>query len=163
MHMAQNYQPNENFYLIVAGNGRTHKYRHLARKLNILNKIVFLGAVRHIQNVLSITDVAVLPTFYDPSSRFTLEALAAGKPVITTIFNGATDLFVDNRHGKIIDSSENVLELAEGIGYFANTDNIKKASEAIAEDNLKEDISINRVVKQMHSLYESILKRRSEF
>jgi len=162
MHLAQNYHTNKNCYLIVAGNGRTHKYRHLARKLDILNKIVFLGAVRHIQNVLSITDVAVLPTFYDPSSRFILEALAAEKPVITTIFNGATDLFVNNRHGKIIDSSENILELAEAIGYFANTNNIKKASEAIAEDNLKEDISINRVVKQMHSLYESIIQRKSE-
>ena len=91
-----------------------------------------------------------------------MEALAAEKPVITTTFNGATDLFVDNRHGKIIDSPENILELAEAIGYFANTDNIKKASEAIAEDNLKKDISIKRVVKQMHSLYESIIQRKSE-
>ncbi|GAG80197.1 unnamed protein product, partial [marine sediment metagenome] len=125
-------------YLIVAGNGRAHKYRRLAKKLNVHRKIIFLGPIRHIQNALSIIDVAVLPTFYDPSSRYILEALAAGKPVITTRFNGATDLFVNNRHGKVLDAPEDVPALAEAIGYFTNTNNIQKASEAIIADNLKE-------------------------
>jgi UDP-glucose:(heptosyl)LPS alpha-1,3-glucosyltransferase len=147
-------------YLIVAGNDRTYKYRRLAKKLNIHRKIVFLGTVRHIQNALSIIDVAVLPTFYDPSSRYILEALAAGKPVITTEFNGATDLFVNNRHGKVIDCAENVTALAQAISFFTDTNNIRKATQAIVEDNLKEKISISRVAEQLIPLYESILKKR---
>jgi len=149
-------------FLIVVGNGREHKYRRLAKKLNIHKKIVFLGSVRHIQDVLSMSDIAVLPTFYDPCSRYILEALAAGKPVITTKFNGATDLFVNNRHGKVIDSPEDVLALAEAITYFTNTDNIQKASRAIIADNLKEKISISRVAKQLISVYESILQRKGQ-
>ena len=149
-------------FLIVVGNGREHKYRRLAKKLNIHKKIVFLGSVRHIQDVLSMSDIAVLPTFYDPCSRYILEALAAGKPVITTKFNGATDLFVNNRHGKVIDSPEDVLALAEAITYFTNTDNIQKASRAIIADNLKEKISISQVAKQLISVYESILQRKGQ-
>jgi len=148
--------------LIVVGKDETRKYRHLAKKLSVLEKIVFLGSVRNIQNVLSISDVGVLPTFYDPSSRFILEALAADKPVITTKYNGATDLFTDSRHGKVIDSAENILALAEAIVYFSNSENIKKALKAIVEDNLKEKISIKRVVEQLSSLYESILKRKQK-
>jgi len=146
--------------LIVAGRGSAFKYRHLAKALNIHRQIVFLGPVPNIQNVLSISDVAVLPTFYDPSSRFTLEALAADKPVITTKFNGATDLFVDNRHGKVIDCPENIHALAEAISYFTNTDNLQKAADAIVADNLRENISISRAAKQLQSLYESILEKR---
>jgi len=147
-------------FLIVVGNGREHKYRWLAKKFDPLmadKRIIFLGSIRYIQDVLSISDVAVLPTFYDPCSRYILEALVGGKPVITTSFNGATDLFVNNRHGKVIDSPEDVPALAEAISYFTNTENIQKASQAIAADNLKEKISISRVAKQLIDIYESIL------
>ena len=84
-------------YLVVAGRGKINKYQHIAQKYNIDKRIVFLGHQASIQNALSISDVAVLPTFYDPCSRFILEALAAGKPAITTRFNGAIDFFVNNR------------------------------------------------------------------
>ncbi|MFA5251198.1 MAG: glycosyltransferase family 4 protein [Phycisphaerae bacterium] len=149
-------------YLIVAGSGITNKYRRLAEKLGIHRKIIFLGAVRYIQDVLSIIDVAVLPTFYDPSSRFILEAIAAGKPVITTKFNGATDLFVNGRHGKVIDRAENISALAQAISFFTDTNNIRKASQAIIADNLEEKVSVSRVAKQLIPIYESILEKRGE-
>ena len=147
-------------FLIVGGAGRTHKYRRFAKRLNIHKKIVFLGPISRIQTALSIIDVSVLPTFYDPSSRYILEALAANKPVITTRFNGATDLFVDNRHGKIIDTPTNIPALAEAIAHFTDTENIRKASEAIAADNIGEKISITRVVDELGSVYETVLKGR---
>jgi UDP-glucose:(heptosyl)LPS alpha-1,3-glucosyltransferase len=149
-------------YLIVAGSDKAHKYRQLAKKLNVHRKIIFLGPIRHIQNALSITDVAILPTFYDPSSRYILEAIAAGRPVITTKFNGATDLFVNDRHGKVIDRAENIPALAQAISCLTNTNNIQKASQAIIADNLKEQISISRVTKQLVPVYESILQKRRQ-
>jgi len=147
--------------LVVVGRDSTRKYRRLAKRLDLQasgQRIVFLGSVSHIQGALSVADVAVLPTFYDPASRFILEALAAGKPVITTKFNGATDLFVDNRHGKVIDTPENVDALAEAIRYFTDTGNIERASQAIAEDNLRDNISISRAARELMGLYESILQ-----
>jgi len=146
--------------LIVVGKDGTHKYRRLAARLDLQatdRRIVFLGSVSRIQSALLMADVAILPTFYDPASRFILEALAAGKPVITTRFNGAADLFVDGRHGKVIDTPENIDALAEAIGYFTDTDNIEKASQAIIEDNLRDSISVGRAARELMSLYESIL------
>ncbi len=165
MQTAARHDMERKAYLIVAGNGRTGKYSRLAKRLGPRTtgkKIVFLGPVSHIESALSITDVAVLPTFYDPSSRFILEALAAGKPVITTKFNGATDLFVNNRHGIVIDTPENINALAEAIGYFTDTDNIQTASQAIIEDNLKENISVSRAARQLMNVYESILQRKGQ-
>ncbi len=40
-------------YLIVAGNGRARKYNHIAKKLNLHKKVLFLGQIQHIQNALS--------------------------------------------------------------------------------------------------------------
>jgi glycosyltransferase involved in cell wall biosynthesis len=152
-------------YLIIAGSGKTYKYRQLAKKLNPSmadKRIVFLGPIRRIQNALSIIDVAVLPTFYDPCSRYILEALAADKPVITTRFNGASEQFIDNRHGKVIDTPEDVTSLAEAIGYFTDTNNIQNVSDAIVADNLKEEISIDRAARQLISVYETILQRKDQ-
>jgi glycosyltransferase involved in cell wall biosynthesis len=78
------------------------------------------------------------------------------------MFNGASEQFINNRHGKVIDMPEDISALAEAIGYFTDTNNIQKASEAIVADNLKEEISINRVAKQLLSVYESILQRKDQ-
>ena len=116
MHIVEKKHTQRRAYLLVAG----HDKKYQAQSKNIL----FLGPLNHIHDALSITDVAVLPTFYDPSSRFILEALAAGKPVITTRYNGACDLFTDNRHGKVIDNPADAEALAEAIEFFTNTTNI---------------------------------------
>ncbi len=143
-------------FLVVVGGGEINKYQQLAEKT------IFLGPVGDIQNIMSIIDVAVLPTFYDPASRFILEALAAGKPVITTRFNGATDLLTNKRHGIVIDSPDDITTLADAADYFTNADNIRKASQAIAGDNLRQTISIGRVAKELMSVYELILQQKGK-
>jgi len=148
-------------YLVIAGAGKPDKYKRLAEKLNVDQKILFLGPLRKIETALAVCDVAVLPTFYDPSSRFVLEALAADKPVITTRFNGATDLLTNNRHGRIVDIPENIPVLAEAINHFTDSDNINKAAAAIIKDNLREQISISRVARQLIALYHAVIEHRT--
>ena len=148
--------------LIVAGAGRSPGYRRLARRLGVEERILFLGPVDDIRTILSAVDVGILPTYYDPSSRFILEALAAGKPVITTRFNGATDHFTDGRHGKVIDSPDNIPALADAIGYFTHRANIATASQAITEDNLRANISVRRVADELLRLYEILIKTRKQ-
>jgi UDP-glucose:(heptosyl)LPS alpha-1,3-glucosyltransferase len=147
-------------YLIVAGRDRPHKYHLATKRLRLDRTVIFLGHVPDIHNLLSVIDVAVLPTFYDPSSRYILEAIAAGKPVITTQFNGATDLFVNNLHGKVIDKPENIAALAKAITFFTSKNNIQQVSQAIVDDNLRETVSINRVAEKLISVYKSILEKR---
>ena len=159
MQLASQKRTGRQAYLITAGRDKNKKCYHLAKSLATKN-IIFSGSLGNIQDAISIIDAAVLPTFYDPSSRFILEALGAGKPVITTKYNGACDLFVNNRHGKIIDSPQDASALAEAIVFFTDTKNIQNASQAIIEDNLQEKISIIRAAKQLRELYESILEKK---
>jgi UDP-glucose:(heptosyl)LPS alpha-1,3-glucosyltransferase len=147
-------------YLIVVGSDNAAPYRRLAAKLDIADKVLFLGSVGDIGNLLAAADVAVLPTFYDPSSRFILEALALCKPVITTRFNGASEQFTDNRHGKVIDSPDNIAALAGALVHFTHTANIQKASQAILQDNIRQHVSISRVAGQLREFYDRLIKKR---
>jgi UDP-glucose:(heptosyl)LPS alpha-1,3-glucosyltransferase len=161
-HLVTHKKTGCSFHLIVAGRGNEKKFLSIARNLGIDDRITFLHHTNNIQAVIAAADVAVLPTFYDPSSRFILESLAAGKPVITTKYNGATDLFSQNRHGRIIDRPDDANELADTILYFTDRLNIQKASSAITEDNLVKQISINCAAEQLISLYNSILERKNK-
>jgi len=147
-------------FLIIAGSDKTARYRRLAAKLNVDKKVLFLGKVAHIANLLAVADVAVLPTFYDPCSRFILEALDAGKPVITTRFNGAGELFTDYRHGRVIDRPDDLAALAEALAYFTEPANVQKASRAIMEDNIKQQISISRAAERLKAVYDAIPANR---
>jgi UDP-glucose:(heptosyl)LPS alpha-1,3-glucosyltransferase len=146
--------------LVVAGRASSTAYRRLAAKMGVEDKIVFLGDVSNIQELIAATDVAVLPTFDDPCSRFILEALAAGKPVITTKFNGAIDLFTDNRHGRAIDDPRDTASLSEAIGYLTNRDNLNRVANAIISDNLRQNVSVARVAQQLKTVYDKILEKR---
>jgi UDP-glucose:(heptosyl)LPS alpha-1,3-glucosyltransferase len=147
-------------YLVVIGSDKTDAYQRLSAKLNIGGKVIFLGEVANIANALAIADAAVLPTFYDPCSRFILEALAAGKPVITTRFNGAGEQFINNRHGRIIDKPDDIEALAGALAHFTEPANIQKATQAVIEDNIKQKVSISRVAGQLKAVYAEILSKR---
>ena len=147
-------------FLVVVGSDKIGVYQRLTTKLNIGGRVMFLGEAACIADVLAVADAAVLPTFYDPCSRFILEALAAGKPVITTRFNGASEQFSDNRHGRVIDRPDDITGLADALAYFTEPVNIRKASKAIMEDNIRQQISISRVAEQLNTVYTEILNKR---
>ena len=147
-------------YLVVAGAGSSRNYRGLAENYGISERIAFLGPLRDIHEALYMSDAAVLPSYYDPCSRFILEALTAGKPVITTRFNGASERFEDGRHGRIIESADDTEVLAEALNYFAEPENAARASKAIRQDGIAEKVSISKHAEKMTELYKSILDQK---
>ena len=46
--------------------------------------------------------VLALPTIYDPCSNVVLEALACGRPVVTTVANGASEFIHPGLNGAIL-------------------------------------------------------------
>ncbi|MBW8035574.1 MAG: glycosyltransferase family 4 protein [Planctomycetes bacterium] len=152
---------NDEAYLVVAGSGKPDKYLKLAERLNIAGRILFAGTISDITPAIAASDAVILPTYYDPCSRFILEGLAAEKPVITTKFNGAAEMFADGTHGRIISQPDDVKGLTEAIAFCTNPDNAENMSKAIAQDSLRDKISIDRHVREMIQLYEEIIQTRS--
>ena len=80
--------------------------------LNSLNDLIqgydnikFLGKQMDIPEILSLTDVSILPTYYrEGTPRFLLESMAMKKPIITTKMPGCDHLIYNNENGILIDS-----------------------------------------------------------
>lgn len=94
--------------LLVAGNG---KRSGLPRSAGVR----FLGPRGDIPQLLSAVDAFLLPTFYEPFSNACLEALAAGRPVITTRHNGFAEVIEDGVHGEIVEDPRDVKSIAQAI------------------------------------------------
>lgn len=98
--------------LLVVGGGDIAKYKRLAASMGVANDVAFLGDVEDPVPAYHASDVFVLPTLYDPCPLVVLEALACGVPVITTAYNGATELMTLPRDGVVLNDPMDVMELA---------------------------------------------------
>src|SRR5262245_44950366 len=94
------YQP---FRLVVVGHARTWRYERLARRLRVARRINFLVFRPDPRDAVFSADFLIHPTFYDPCSLVVLEAFACGLPIITTRYNGASELITPGREGLIVD------------------------------------------------------------
>jgi UDP-glucose:(heptosyl)LPS alpha-1,3-glucosyltransferase len=101
----------EPFRLLVAGSPKTRPYQRLARRLGVADRVVFAGFCPDTRDCYFAADFLVHPTFYDPCSLVVLEALACGLPVITSRYNGASELF-GPAEGFVIDDPHDDVRLA---------------------------------------------------
>ena len=145
----------KDFKALIIGRGRDSSYRKIAKKLNCLENLMFLGHVKDIEKYYAASDIYVHPTFYDSCSLVTTESLASGLPVITTIYDGASGIMDDGKDGFVMRDPEDHRALAEKINLFFDDEFRQKASVAArekaekypAEKNCEEIIEIyNEVV-----------------
>ena len=90
--------------LLVVGSGRVSRFRRLAYRCKIAERVIFAGSTQAIENYYAAADIFVLPTRYDPFAVVCLEAMACGLPVVTTRTNGAAELISDGENGFILES-----------------------------------------------------------
>ncbi|MFZ7124646.1 MAG: glycosyltransferase family 4 protein [Desulfobacterales bacterium] len=88
-------------HIVVVGRGRPERFAALSRRLNLKNRLHFIGETQQVEAYYTACDLMVLPTMYDPFSNVCLEAMASGLPVITTAQNGASELIRNWENGFI--------------------------------------------------------------
>ncbi len=88
--------------LLVAGGRNSRKYKKLAGKLGVADRVFFLGKVSNMVDFYSQIDCLVHPSFYDTFANVVSEALAVHRPVIVSLETGAKDLVVEGKNGFIL-------------------------------------------------------------
>ena len=109
---------NARVLLLVVGSGHYDPYQRLARKLGVASKVRFLGPQPQVERFYAAAAVVALPTIYDPCSNVVLEALACGRPVVTTAANGAAEFITAGENGEILTRPDDVPALAAALTQF---------------------------------------------
>jgi UDP-glucose:(heptosyl)LPS alpha-1,3-glucosyltransferase len=116
--------------LVVVGHPRFGRYQRQAERLGIADRIHFLGHRSDPKDCYFAADYLVHPTFYDPCSLVALEALACGLPVITTRYNGASELLTPPDDGHVIDDPHDSAALAAAMARMSDRGYMREASAA---------------------------------
>ena len=103
--------------LFILGDGELYNQIDERLRMKKNNNVKLLGnkSYKEVSHYLQCCDIFVLPTLEDLCSLSVLEAMASGRPVLTTIYNGARDFVKDGVNGYIFDvfdkeSTTSVLE-----------------------------------------------------
>lgn len=109
---------NPRLRLIVVGKEPTKKYEKLATRLGVSSRVTFAGSTDDPYAFYQAADFFILPTRHDPCSLVVLEALAMGLPVISTAFNGATEIMHNGEHGFVLTDPADVPAIARSISLL---------------------------------------------
>lgn len=145
--------------LVLAGGKRPDRFMKLAQKLQVAHRITFLGLVDPVPYYAA-ADVFVHPTWYDPCSLVTLEASACGLPVITSRFNGASELMSDGAEGFIVRDPAHVSDLAARMEQLMQSEERQKMGAGGRSMALRN--TLEEQTNQFVQLYSEVITTRSQ-
>ena len=136
--------------LLVAGRGNERLYKTKRLRFWREEPVQFLGEVADMLRVYAAADIFILPTIYDPFSNACLEALACGLPVITTRFNGFSEIIQNGLHGSVVDHARDFLALRDAIRLWSDPSrqaatrwtNIQHAAQFDISRNIEQTLGI---------------------
>ena len=146
-------------YLIVMGAGdELPRLAALAGELGVAARVIFLGEVADVAEVLAATDVFVFTSLYEGLPNAVLEAMAAGLPVVTTAVGGIPEVVTDGETGFLV-PSRRPDELARRISELARDPELRRRLGERAKKKAGE-FTMERMVQAYQELYEQVLAEK---
>jgi UDP-glucose:(heptosyl)LPS alpha-1,3-glucosyltransferase len=106
-------QVDRNACLIVAGVDQAlARYRNLAARLGVAERIRFIGAQGQIERVFAAVDACAMPSLFEPFGNVVLEAMASGLPVLCSKVCGAAEVLPAALRAFVVDDPTDTDELA---------------------------------------------------
>ena len=90
--------PNNSCILVVGGDDQA-PFRQRASRLGVSDRVIFAGHSSAVEDYFQAGEVFVFPTLYEAFALVSLEAAAAGLPLVTTRVNGTEDFVVEGENG----------------------------------------------------------------
>lgn len=146
---------------VIAGEGpmRT-QWENLARQLGIEKQVHFVGAQDNMRILYSRAQLYVLPAKAREGFPVSiLEAMNAGLPVVATDVGGVREAIEEGVTGFIVPPLD-YLQLAERIVRLIGDENLRTMMGQRGRKKVEAEFSVQRMVQQHLTLYESLIKDR---
>ena len=157
---------NENLICVMPGSDDGGKFvlnlRNLAKKNNVLGKIVFLPFLDDLPAAYMLADVVVVPSLKpEPFGRVLIEAQAMGRPVVAFNHGGASESVIHEKTGLLVEP-KNVKELGVAIEKLVTIPLNKRNKMASASrEHIVNNFTLDKMRSETLKLYNKILMNNS--
>ena len=145
MTLIKNLSGDRTFVLLLAGDGPDREILEgLVRKLGLEQQVHFLGFVKEIPQFLTALDIYVLPSLWEGLSISLMEAMAAGKPIITTNILPNAELIKHQENGLLV-NPQSPDQIAYAIKRFTEDHDLRRRCADAAQKKVMDDYTLERM------------------
>lgn len=126
------------------------------KKLLKPNFIVWHGNTNDIKSVLALSDIYCLPSYREGLPKSTLEAMAIGRPIVTTNAPGCEDTVLEGLNGFKVDIKDHKA-LSEKLQLLIEDEPLRIKMGKKSREIFEENFTLDKVVKQTFELYDSLI------
>lgn len=149
-----------NAWFMLVGDGELRRMlESLAGELNIRHRCVFCGFRDDRERFYAAANLVALTSRNEGLPVTIIEALSAGRPVVTTRVGGAPELVRDGESGWVVEP-ENPAAIAEGIKKAAADPERTARMGFSARERTYQQYSSTRLIHDIDRLYRELLERR---
>lgn len=145
------------FIVLIAGDGPLREaLEQQACTAGVIDRVRFLGFWKAVGDLLGIADIVALPSLWEGLSIALLEAMAAGKPIITTTIGSNIEATDNGRAAKLVPPKD-PHALADALReWLLHPDQARPYAEA-ARQRFMEHYTEERMLEQYRQLYYELL------
>lgn len=146
--------------LMMVGNGPEKENAEvLCRKLGIEEKVIFFGNSHEIDQILSYTDLFLLPSETESFGLAALEAMACKVPVISSNSGGLPEVNIDGVSGFLSDVGDVEDMARNAIKVLANDETLISFKQKAFE--VAKQFSVEKIVPKYEKLYLDAINKKT--
>jgi glycosyltransferase involved in cell wall biosynthesis len=143
-------------HFLLAGDGALRPAcEHLIQELALEDRVRLLGHRNDIAEIVPILTLTALSSLWEGLPVVFQEAMSAGKPIVATDVDGASDVIVNGETGYLVPTGQPD-EMASRILSLLNDENACRAMGALAQER-SEAFSAELMLGRLESLYGELL------
>jgi len=148
-----------NAHLVMAGEGPLlTEVKTFSAEKKLTERVHLLGFQNHVENVMKAIDCLVLPSIWEGFGIVLIEAMAAGKPAITTNVSSMPEIVVNRKTGLIVPVNNVNALTAAFLEILQNPELARNWGEQ-GRKRILEKFTIKRMLNELESLFELSLHK----
>jgi glycosyltransferase involved in cell wall biosynthesis len=147
-----------NTHLMIAGEGEQFDFLvTLAAELGVGESITFLGRRSDVPDLLSAADSMLLTSLNEGLPRISIEAMAAGKPVIATDVGATSEVVIDDETGILLQPKD-VQAASDALIRLIDSSELRSRLGESGRQYVEKNYSVDKYVERLDGLYQKLIK-----
>ncbi len=145
-------------FLLVGDGELMQTIKNMIERLGLSRNIIITGQRSDLPELYALMDLFVLPSLWEGLPYSILEAMAAGRPIIATTFNGTEGIVIDGRTGILV-PSEDTEALSQAVIKLLK---VKKLAEKMGQEgrrHVKKKYQLKNHIRKLESFYIKMVEK----